>query len=92
MHPLSDYRDLSSLSTPLKIMLWLGATVATASLISSMMVVSELNAPGYHPSTEPSASDIREGAIGIAHLVLYLATAVVFCRWIHRAHKNLATL
>ncbi|WP_309711932.1 DUF4328 domain-containing protein [Armatimonas sp.] len=92
METISDYRELDSLTRPLKVLLWLGAAVAFGSLVSSVMVLTELNAPGYRSSTEPTASDLREAVVGIAHLVLYLVTVVVFARWIIRAHKNLPAL
>lgn len=37
---------------------------------------------------DATANDLREGAVGIASLVTYLITAILFSTWINRAHHN----
>lgn len=41
---------------------------------------------------EATANDDRQAAIGVFYLLLYLITALFFCLWIYRAHKNLPSL
>lgn len=39
-------------------------------------------------TAEGEASDARQGAIGLAQFVFFVAGAVVFIRWLHAAYKN----
>ncbi|MCK4816835.1 DUF4328 domain-containing protein [bacterium] len=41
---------------------------------------------------EATANDSRQAAIGGIYLVLFVITAILFCMWIHRAHRNLPSL
>jgi hypothetical protein len=41
---------------------------------------------------EKDVADVMVGAFAIAHLACFVATAVVFCMWMYRAHKNLRSL
>ena len=41
---------------------------------------------------EAIASDNRQAAIGVTYLILFIITAILFCMWIHRAHRNLPSL
>lgn len=38
---------------------------------------------------DAAANDTRQGLVGILQLITLVATAIVFLRWQHRAHKNL---
>jgi len=42
--------------------------------------------------SEATANDIRYAAIGFAQTVLFIAEAIAFLMWVHRAHKNLSSL
>ena len=92
METMSDYRELDSLTRPLKVMLWIFAVINVVSLFSSVSVLSEISAPGYRISEELNSSDIREGALGIVQILFYISIVIVFSRWIIRAHKNLPAL
>lgn len=37
-------------------------------------------------------NDLRQAAIGILNFIVYFATAIAFCFWIHRAYYNLGAL
>jgi uncharacterized membrane protein YeaQ/YmgE (transglycosylase-associated protein family) len=39
--------------------------------------------------SEANANDSRQQVIGVVQVGLFIATGVMFCFWIHRAHKNL---
>lgn len=41
---------------------------------------------------EATASDARQGNIGTIYLILFIITGILFCMWIHRAHRNLPSL
>ena len=41
---------------------------------------------------EATSNDSRQALIGFGQTALYIAAAVLFLIWIHRAHKNLASL
>jgi hypothetical protein len=42
--------------------------------------------------SEATANDFRQSLIGFAQFALYIASAIVFLIWIHRAHRNLPSL
>lgn len=42
--------------------------------------------------TEATENDQRQGILAVMASVLYLATALPFCMWVHRAHRNLPAL
>jgi len=42
--------------------------------------------------SEVMANDTRQGVIGFAIFVLFIAEAISFLMWVHRAHKNLPSL
>jgi hypothetical protein len=41
---------------------------------------------------EAAANDARQTAVALVGAIVYLATAVFFLMWIHRAHRNLPSL
>lgn len=41
---------------------------------------------------EATANDSRQAAIGGIYFILFVITAILFCMWIHRAHRNLPSL
>lgn len=41
---------------------------------------------------EATANDNRQAAIGGIYFILFALTAILFCMWIHRAHRNLPSL
>ena len=72
-----------------------GMVIAFASVISTMLELRLINAlmrGQYVSDTAIYTNDLRQAAIGILDLVVYLLTALVFCFWIHRAHYNLRAL
>ena len=42
--------------------------------------------------SEATANDARQAAIAFTQSALYLASAIAFLMWVHRAHKNLPSL
>ena len=41
---------------------------------------------------EATANDSRQAAIGGIYFILFVITGILFCMWIHRAHRNLPSL
>jgi hypothetical protein len=86
----SGYRDLSSQTRFLKILLGSGAALAALALVSSFLQ-AELLGRSF-TEAEGQANDSRQQVIGILQVVLYFLTAVFFGRWIYRAQHNVRAL
>lgn len=79
--------------------------VAATFLLAASMVVTLLSAfatlakiatgePSSLPNAEGDVSifDFVELGVGLIHIVVFIATVIVFCMWLHRAYKNLTAL
>ena len=87
----ADFRDLRDMASKLSTLLLIVAGVSLLRVVSSLMQLKLLSHAPYG-LTEAHANDMRERWIQIAHLVVWLAAAVMFGRWIYCAHRNLPAL
>jgi hypothetical protein len=87
----AGFRDLSRISSRLSLLLLIGAGWELLSLLSSLLQLNFLS-QAQHTTAEASGNDLREALTGVVQLILYIVTAIVFGRWIYRAHKNLPEL
>lgn len=86
-----DYRDLIPISSKLRVLLLIGIGANALVIASSVMQLNLLSRAPYTVE-EGSANDLRQSCVSIADLLLYVATVVVFGRWIYLAHRNLPAL
>jgi len=84
------FRDLEQITSALKWMLWVGALLCVFSLVSSGMQIHLLSGP--YDAEQGRVNDLREQSLTILNLLYYVATAIVFGRWILLAHRNLPAL
>jgi hypothetical protein len=80
------YRSVEGLKVALIIFLTLDLLLNVLSAGSSWMQIELLQRP--YTEEEGELNDLREGAIGLIQLAVYVVTAVVFCVWIVRSQKN----
>jgi len=66
--------------------------IATVSGLSQAALISSVAAGRAITDDEAMANDARQMLIGIIQLMMFVATAICFLIWIHRAHKNLPAL
>lgn len=64
------------------------AAVACLSLVSSVLQIALLERMqvGDFTQAETESNDLRESAIGVLELALYIATAIAWCIWFRRSH------
>jgi hypothetical protein len=79
--------DNRTLCTLLCILFVLGAVLAVASVVSSLMQIDLLSQPTIS-SEAAESNDLREQMIAIVSLAEYILTAIVFAFFIIRAHHN----
>ncbi|WP_038168324.1 DUF4328 domain-containing protein [Verrucomicrobium sp. BvORR106] len=80
------YRSVEGLKVALIIFLALDLLLNVVSAGSSWMAIELLQRS--FTEEEAELNDIREGAIGLSQLGVYVVTAIVFCVWIVRSQKN----
>jgi hypothetical protein len=80
-------KDPSTLTQALKVMLWVQLGACVISMLSDFGQMS-LAGSGNITVESAAANDSRQQTIGFLYLGVYIATAVVFLRWIHRANLN----
>lgn len=69
--------------------------VSLFSVVSNLLQISFLSdalAGGAVSEEGAEMNDLRQGAAAMLHLAVYLALAVTFLLWLHRASKNLPAL
>jgi hypothetical protein len=74
------------------VLLTILAVVLAAAIVSDLLEVSLLGraANGEELSaSEANSNDLRQGIIGLVSFGLWIATAVLFIRWMHYAYSNL---
>jgi hypothetical protein len=88
------YKDLTTLTRWAKWLLWLSLAVSVISVISGIMEYRLLQAiaAGQFDSDADTAAaqanDLRQGIIGMAYIILLLATSVIVLVWIYGANRN----
>jgi len=91
----NQFRSVKGIASWVYIAFILLAILNAVAIISGYSQAELLNkAIGGETITmaEATSNDDRQSAIGSGQTILYLAAAIVFLIWIHRAHKNLPAL
>ncbi|PTE09573.1 DUF4328 domain-containing protein [Mesorhizobium helmanticense] len=91
------FRNFSISTTWVVRLLWIGIlvdTIAVLSGLSELWLLSDIESGSYDYDLAAAANrnDLRQGAIGIIQLVLYVAQAVTILAWIRLANKNIRLL
>jgi hypothetical protein len=86
----SAFRNLHTLTTAVRWLLYAGAALALLGLVSAWMQLDLLSGP--YTQAEGRENDLREGAIGGLAFLVAIATFICFGRWILLAHRNLQAL
>jgi|EndMetStandDraft_9_1072997.scaffolds.fasta_scaffold103398_1 hypothetical protein len=94
---MSIFRNLSTSTTWVVRLLWVGIAVdiiAVLSGLSEIWLLSDIESGTYDYDITAAANwnDSRQGAIGIAQMVLYLAQAIAILGWIRLANKSARAL
>lgn len=77
------------------VLIWIVLGMETLSMISGFMQYSLIqSAVNGEVITNASANlnDIREGIIGVAYIIAFIISGVIFIRWFRRAYYNLHLL
>jgi Domain of unknown function (DUF4328) len=89
------YKDLTKLTRWAKWLLWASVAISVISVISGIVeyrLLQAIAAGQFDSDAEMTAAaqanDLRQGIIGIAYIVLLLATSVVVLVWIYGANRN----
>jgi hypothetical protein len=78
---------------PLQRLLWAGIAIDLVAVVSSLMQYDLLGDPVRLAQTElAEANDRRELIVGGLYVLVFVATAIFFGRWIVRAHRAVRTL
>ena len=88
---LGDYRPIGPAGRTLHWMLGATALMAMVGIWSDLLEIQLLRgalAGSVITDAEATANDDRQALIGVAYLLMYIATAIAFLRWTHRAAKN----
>jgi len=75
------------LTQALKVMLWVQLGVAVISMLSDFGQMS-LASSGNITTAAAESNDARQGMIGLLYLGVFIATGIIFLKWIHRANLN----
>jgi hypothetical protein len=90
------FHDPATLVQALKILLVLPALLDLAATVSGLMEFNLLLgiANGTHDADVATltSNDLRQQAIGIAQVGLFIVTGVLFLVWVHRANRNARAL
>jgi hypothetical protein len=86
----SDYtftKNPFGLTQALKVMLWIQMGVAVISMFSDFGQMNLASSGNITPEAA-EANDARQGMIGLLYLGVFIATGVIFLKWIYRANLN----
>ncbi len=75
------------LTQALKVMLWIQMGVAVISIFSDFGQMN-LASSGNITTEAAEANDARQGMIGLLYLGVFIATGIIFLKWIYRANLN----
>jgi hypothetical protein len=87
----SGFRDPTSLTRWLKILLWVGISltaIAIASGLVELKLLADLEAGKKLGPDVAEMSDLRQRVIGGVRFVAIITTIVIFAMWIYRANYN----
>lgn len=94
----TQFRDPTTITTVLKIVLWIVVAldaVATISGLFEFQLLQEIRSgaiTGSDMSTAADANDLRQRVIGIGQIAMYIVTVIVFARWIFVLNANKSRL
>lgn len=66
--------------------------LAVISDFSEIQLLSRVQAGLPISEAEAVANDSRQTMMGFIYFIAYIVTAIIFCFWIHRSHRNLPSL
>jgi hypothetical protein len=66
--------------------------VSMASELMEIRLLERVRDGGAYTDDELSSNDLRVGLLAIVQMLLYIAGAVVWIRWFHRAYQNTAAV
>lgn len=91
---MPDFKPLHTLSLVVISALGLLIFIDLVSVASSLAQIELLERMqiGDYTMEEADANDLRQMAIGVVWFLAFLATAIVFIVWTHRAYKNVDSL
>jgi hypothetical protein len=87
----AGFRDPTTLTRWLTILLWFNAALAVISAVSSgfeLKLLNDIEAGIALSPGQAEANDLRQQIIGGVHFVVIVASIVIFCIWIYRANYN----
>ncbi len=84
-------KDPTTLTKTLHVMLWLSLALSVMGALLSTIGIATGQATQLEVESL-TMLDIVTMLLGLAQLGLYIATAVVFCMWVHRANRNARAL
>lgn len=85
--PLAFTKDPLGLTQTLKVMLWIHLGTVVVSLGLDFMQLN-LARSGSVTLESAEANDFRQMIMGLIYLAVYIATAIIFMKWIYRANLN----
>lgn len=92
---IDGFRNSDNLTRWVKLMLYVQILVALLSIVSGYFeyqVLSDFQNGAYTSQekavADAEASDQRQGLVGMVYLVVFITSAVLILRWIHRANHN----
>lgn len=66
--------------------------IAVISDYAEIQLINRVISGEIVTAVEATANDNRQVTIGGIYFILFILTAILFCMWIHRAHRNLSSL
>jgi Domain of unknown function (DUF4328) len=87
---LSGFRNPTSLTRVLQVLLAALIALSVAAFLSNLAEYQLLQST--YTEADAAANDTRQGIIGGLYLVVFVATIIVFGRWIYRANGNARAL
>ncbi len=78
--------DFTSLTTTLKIMLWISLGVSVISMLSNLNQMNLLS--GSFSQAEAEANDAQQQIIGVLYLVIVIVSGITFLSWTYCANAN----
>ena len=90
-----DYKPIDRLASGLLVLLAISLIVDVIAVVSDLSELSLLGRAARGElvtSAEGRANDLRQLALQLIQIVVFIVTAIVFIVWFHRAYKNLLPL
>lgn len=91
MNDRTSTQDPTTLTRIVRIALWVLVGITIISVISDLLQYRLIQSRNFDMASA-EANDTRQRVIGVAYVLSYLVTAVLFLKWIHRANLNARSL